>query len=112
MYESYGRITIDPDVLVTIARLTALATPGVTRTVPGGNARHLLRRTSAEGVQIAVENDAVRVDLYVAVQADLNLRQVARALQAEVGRAIREMVGMDVLAINVHIEDVDFVGQR
>lgn len=106
MYESRGRVTIDPDVLVTIARLTTLSVPGVTRLAPAV-VRNLLRRTM-EGVQIAVENDRVRVDLYVVVEAGKNLRETARAIQSEVARAIRDMVGMDVAAINVHIEDVDF----
>jgi uncharacterized alkaline shock family protein YloU len=107
MYQSHGRVTIDPEVLVTIARLTTLAVPGVARLVPGG-VRDLLRRPSAEGVQIAVQDNSVCVDLYIAVQADQNLRDIARAIQDEVTRAIRDMVGMDVAAINVHIEDVDF----
>ncbi len=107
MYESHGRVTIDPDVLVTIARLTTLSAPGVTRLVPAVM-RDLLRRTSAEGVQIAVENDRVRVDLHIAVEAGKNLRETARAIQSGVARAIRDMVGMDVAAINIHIEDVDF----
>jgi uncharacterized alkaline shock family protein YloU len=107
MYESHGRVTIDPDVLVTIARLTTLSVPGVTRLMPTA-VRDLLRRASSEGVQIAVENDRVRVDLYIAVEAGRNLRETAHAIQAEVARAIRDMVGMDIAAINIHIEEVDF----
>lgn len=107
MDESRGRVTIDPDVLVTIARLTTLAVPGVARMAPGGM-RDLLRRAGSEGVQIAVEGDCVRADLYIVVEADQKLREVARAIQSEVARAIRDMVGMDVAAINIHIEDVDW----
>jgi uncharacterized alkaline shock family protein YloU len=107
MIDSHGRVTIDPDVLVTIARLTTLSVPGVSRMAPGGM-RDLLRRASSEGVQIEVENNTVRVDLYIAVEPDKNLRQVARAIQSEVARAIRDMVGMDIAAINIHIEDIDF----
>jgi uncharacterized alkaline shock family protein YloU len=110
MYESYGRVTIDPDVLITIARLTTMSVPGVTRFVPD-SMRDLLHRTSSEGLQIAVEDDQVRVDLYIAVEADRNLREVAHAIQSEVARAIRDMVGMDIAAINVHIEDVDFASK-
>ena len=107
MYESHGRVTIDPDVLVTIARLTTLGVPGVTRMVPT-YMRGLVRNTSSEGVLIAVENNAVRVDLYIAVEAGQKLRDTAHAIQDQVARAIRDMVGMDVAAINIHIEDVDF----
>lgn len=107
MYDLHGRITIDPEVLVTIARLTTLSVPGVTRLVAGG-VRDLLRPAASEGVQIAVENNSVRVDLYIAIEADRNMRQVARDIQTQVARAIREIVGMDIAAINIHIEDVDY----
>jgi uncharacterized alkaline shock family protein YloU len=46
------------------------------------------------------------VDLYLVLQPGYNLRQVGRAVQAAVRRAIEEMVGMDVLAVNVHVEDI------
>ncbi len=107
MEESHGRVTIDVSVLETIARLTTLAVPGVTRMASAG-VRDLLRRTPSEGVQIAVKDNRVRADLHIIVEATYNLRQVARAVQNEVARAIRDMVGMDIEAINIHIEDVDF----
>ncbi len=107
MSELNGRVTIDPDVLVTIARLTTLSVPGVTRMAPS-RARKLLRRISAEGVQIAVEDNAVQVDLYIAIEAGRSLRDTACAVQEQVARAIRDMVGMDVSAINIHVEEVDF----
>jgi uncharacterized alkaline shock family protein YloU len=34
------------------------------------------------------------------------VRDTCRAVQTEVARAIQDMVGMDVLAVNVHIDDV------
>ena len=107
MYELHGRVTIDPEVLLAIARLTTLEVPGVTRLV-AGRVRELLHSPAAEGIQINVENNRVRADLYVAIQADKNLRQVAKDIQSQVARAIRDIVGMDIAAINIHIEDVDY----
>lgn len=104
-----GKTTIAPDVLLTIAKLSALSVPGVARTsgVPGGVNR-LFQRGTGDGVRIEVKDHAVHVDLYVVVQHEANVREVSRAVQAEVARAIQEMVGMDVLGVNVHIEDVAF----
>lgn len=104
-----GKTTIAPDVLLTIAKLSALSVPGVARTstVPGGVNR-FFQRGAGEGVRIEVKDHAVHVDLYVVVQHDASVREVSRAVQAEVARAIQDMVGMDVLGVNVHIEDVAF----
>lgn len=102
-----GKTIIAPDVLLTIARLSALGVPGVARmsSVPGGVNR-LFQRGVGEGVRIEVKDQAVSVDLYLVVNPDTQLQDVSRAVQAEVARAIHEMVGMEVLSVNVHIEDV------
>ena len=104
-----GTTTIAPGVLITIARLTALSVPGVAMiaSVPGGVNR-LFRRGSGEGVRIEVEEDAVSVDLYLILARNTNVREVSRKVQAEVGRAIEDMVGMQVQRIDVHIEDIDY----
>lgn len=104
-----GRTTIAPDVLITIARLSALATPGVSRmgSAPGGVNR-LLKRGAAEGVQIDITDNQVTANLHIVVKADANVREISRNVQAEVARAIHEMLGMDVVAVNVIIDDVDY----
>jgi uncharacterized alkaline shock family protein YloU len=106
-----GKTTIAPEVLLTIAKLSALAVPGVVRTspVPGGVNR-LFQRGLSDGVQIEVKEQAVVVAVYLIVEPNLNVREVSRGVQAEVARAVQEMVGMDVLAVNVHIEDVAYPG--
>ncbi len=104
-----GKTTIAPDVLLTIARLTALSVPGVSRlsAIPGGFDR-FFRHGDNEGVRITVENNVVYIDLYVILQKDLNVRDISRSVQAQVARAISEMVGMEVGRVNIHIEDIDY----
>ena len=104
-----GKTTIAPEVLLTIARLSALAVPGVARLslVPGGVNR-FFQRGAGDGVRIEVKDNAVQVDVYLVVAYDAQVHDVSRAVQSKISRAIDEMVGMDVLAVNVHIEDVTF----
>jgi uncharacterized alkaline shock family protein YloU len=108
-----GKTTIAPEVLLTIARLSALGTVGVARTspVPGGVNR-LFKRGADDGVRIEVRDQAVSVDLYLVIEHDHNVREVSRSVQAAVARAIHEMVGMDVLAVNIHIEDIAYPEQE
>jgi uncharacterized alkaline shock family protein YloU len=107
--ENRGKTTIAPDVLLTIARLSALGTPGVAGTspVPGGVNR-LLKRGIADGVRVEVKGLALSVDLYLVLEHDQNVREVARAVQAAVSRALNEMVSMQVQAVNVHVEDIGY----
>lgn len=107
---SSDKTTIAPDVLLTIARLTTLSEPGVSRmsTISGGVNR-LFKRGLSEGVRIDIrDGDVVYADLYVILKHDVNMRDVSRNVQHKVARAITDMVGMQVGRINVHIEDVDY----
>jgi uncharacterized alkaline shock family protein YloU len=99
--------------LLAIARLSALGVPGVVRMepVPGGVDR-LFKRGVHDGVRIAVKDHAVTVDLYLVLEHDRNVRDVGRAVQAAVARAVQEMVGMEVLAVNVHVENVAYQEQE
>jgi len=118
MNENLGTVTIAPNVLITIARLTALAQPGVTRTapnVPGSTNRLWSRSTNTatqDGVQVTVEDGSVTVDLYVIVAQDVNMLQLGQQIQTGVTRAIQDLVGMAVKEVNVFIRDVESASEE
>ena len=104
-----GTTTMAPGVLLTLARLTALCVPGVVAMAPiRSGVNRLFRRGSGEGVQINIDENGVAVDVYLILAHDTNVREVSRKVQADVARAIEEMIGMDVIHVDVHIEDIDF----
>lgn len=106
---SRGKTTIAPEVLLTIAQLTTLEVPGVSRmsAVPGGINR-LFNRRYGEGVRIDIHDNTVSAEIYVILNNDVNIRDVSRKIQQGVARAISEMVGMQVGRVNIHIEDIDY----
>lgn len=104
-----GTTTIAPNVLVTIAQLTALRVDGVARLAPLPAAvNRLFRRGTGDGVQIDVHEGRVAVDLYLVLESEVNVREVSRVVQHEVARAIEEMVGMAAEHINIHIQDIAY----
>jgi uncharacterized alkaline shock family protein YloU len=112
MTEVPGAVTIAPEVLVTIAQLTTQDVRGVhamstdwTRDVN----RFFGNTHVGDGVQVQVDGNRVAVDLYIVVEQDVNMLQLGRTVQSEVIRAIEDMVGMEVRAVDVHIEDVHYV---
>jgi uncharacterized alkaline shock family protein YloU len=104
-----GKTTVSPDVLVTIARLSTLAVPGVNHMAPvPGGVNRLFRRGSGDGVRIEIEENTVFADLYIVLKQDVNIREVSRNIQKQVARAIQEMVGMEIGHVNIHIEDIEY----
>jgi uncharacterized alkaline shock family protein YloU len=110
MTEPYspGKTTVSPDVLLTIVRLSALSVTGVSRMarVPGGVNR-LFKRGIGDGVRIEVKDNTVTANLYLILKQQVNIREVSRNVQHQVGRALQEMVGMEIGGIEIHIEDID-----
>lgn len=104
-----GKTTIAPDVLLNIARLTAIGVPGVNRLAPlPASVDRIFRKPSQDGVRITVEGNTVYADLYLVLNSDVNVREVAHTVQAKVSRAISDMVGMDVGRVNIHVEDIEY----
>lgn len=108
-----GKTTVAPDVLVTIARLSALSVPGVSRmaNVTGG-VNKLFKRGVHDGVRMEVKDNTVFANLYLILKKDVNIREVSREVQSQVARALQEMVSMDIGEIEIHIEDIDYEEQE
>jgi len=103
IFDNVGKTTIAPTVLSTIAKLTTLEVPGVSRMADIKQ----LSSLDNEGVKVEVKDDLIFLDLYIIISSDHNARLIAETIQQKVRRAITEMVGMEVAKINVHITDVD-----
>ncbi len=109
MEDTQGKTTVSPEVLTTIARLSALGVPGVSRMAPvTGGVNRLFKRGVSDGVRIETEENTVYIEMYLILKQDVNIREVSRNVQQNVARAVQEMVGMDVGHVNIHIEDIDY----
>lgn len=107
--ETQGRTTIDPSVLIKIAKLTALGVPGVSKMASGPHhLGNILRKNYSDGIYINVENNTVYADVYLVLKNTADLYKTGQIIQEKVSRAITEMVGMEVGRINIHIEDIDY----
>jgi len=104
-----GKTTVSAEVLMTIAKLSALSVPGVSQMAPiSGGVNRLFKRGAGDGVRIETEENTVFADLHLVLKQDVNIREVSRNVQHQVARAIQEMVGMDIGHINIHIDDIDY----
>lgn len=103
-------VTINPSVLLTIVRMATTAIDGVIRTIsPSAGVDRWFRRTSTDdGLRVEVDQSGVLVEVYLIVDATYSLHETCRRVQEEISRTIKEFAGMNVSAVNVHIEDVVF----
>lgn len=109
MEQQLGKVTIAPNVLVTIVQKTADSVPGIAELsdrVPGVK-RLLGLHTVGQGVEVNVVDNRVSVDIYLVARRNVDLLRMGRKLQHKVTRAIEDIVGMDVREVNVHIEDIE-----
>lgn len=109
MQEPYGAVIIAPQVITTVVRQVAESTPGVARlasTLSGRMTRVLRGSRSASGVDIEVEDGVVTIDVYVIAMPNTSLLPLGQTLQSEIHRAISDVVGMPVRAVNIHFADV------
>ncbi|HEU5227064.1 MAG TPA: Asp23/Gls24 family envelope stress response protein [Ktedonobacteraceae bacterium] len=103
-----GVVRVARQVLSTIVTNTASQIPGVVRMAHTNDqwSRLLGRDVPKGGVALSIRENIVSADLYLVVEAGVNIVEVGTAVQEEVASAIAEMVGMQVKEVNVYIQDV------
>jgi uncharacterized alkaline shock family protein YloU len=106
---SQGMTTVAPDVILSIARLTTLGIEGVSHMCTTSSVTNLFQKgNKSSGVRVLIEDQVVFIDLHVVLENDVNVRHVSRKIQDDVARAVKEMVGLDVGEIKIHIEDINY----
>ena len=108
MEEKLGKVTIAPNVLVTIVQKTSMSEPGVAQLCDNvlGVKRLLGLHTVSRGVAVSVEGKSVTVNVYLIARRGVDLLQMGLNLQKAITRAMQDIVGMEVREVNIHIDDI------
>jgi uncharacterized alkaline shock family protein YloU len=97
-----GKVTISPDVVREVARITTLATPGVL-----AMAERLIGRNNVDpGVSVVAQDDTLQIKLSVIAAANQPLQKLGQQIQVNVAGAVTEIAGMTVTKVDVTFEDV------
>ncbi|MCD4738544.1 MAG: Asp23/Gls24 family envelope stress response protein [Anaerolineae bacterium] len=102
-----GKITVEPEVLETIARLTAQKVAGVVQIFQQVEGKRFLG-LSHKPVEVSVNEGRVSVELHVLAAPEISLLKLGQTIQRDVTQAIQKMIEMPVETVNVYIEDVIF----
>lgn len=109
---SNGCVKISNDVIAAIAGVSAEETKGVAcmyTSISGAIAEKFVsRKNLSKGVKVEILPEGIELDLYIVIDFGTRVREVAEAVQSSVKSNVESMTGMEVKAVNVHIEGVSF----
>lgn len=105
-----GRIEVAPNILLAIAETYILATDSVIQFAdpPAADLRRHNRRLRKDGILLTMDENRVIFDIYVIMDANVNIMETSRRLQSAVVESVNQMSGVRVNAVNIHIEDVAY----
>lgn len=109
--EGAGEVRISTDVIVAIAHAAVLETDGVAGMSAGiaDNIQQVLgRKGGSKGVKVELTGREATVDLYLIVGYGARIPDVAWRAQEKVKNAVESMTGLEVRAINIHVQGVSF----
>lgn len=109
---SLGAVRVANEVIASIAALAASEIEGV-EGLDEAAARHFgdwVRRQSAHrGVRVHIETDrSIHLEVFITVESDAKLADVAASVQANVVEATERMLGLEVGEVNVFVSSVAF----
>lgn len=99
-----ARISISPDIVKDIARLTTLATPGVVGLADAPTS--VLHRSPPKGVDVEMIGELARITLHVTAATDQSLPALGAMIKRKIAGAVEEIAGIKVESISVSFEDV------
>lgn len=105
-----GSVTISDDVLADLAGLTCTRCYGIvgmaSQSFQEGVAELLGRESLRKGVRLKHTGDTVSFDLYIIVEAGINIAEVARNLIEQVKYMVESSTGLEVEEVQVHVQGV------
>jgi len=104
-----GEVNIADEVLSLLAYKATIDVEGVV-SMTGGlmiDLAGLIRKgETPRGVRIAKADEEVRVEVSVEVEYGMDMTKIASGIQTGVTKALKDMAGIDVAAVNVNIAGV------
>ncbi len=102
-----GSIHIAPAAIAAIASRAALQSYGVVGMAMPNFASEVaaaFTRDPIRGVEVAVDGDAITIDLYVIIEYGTRIATVANSLINAVRYQVEKSVGAPVAQVNVHVQ--------
>ena len=106
----YGTVTLDADVIASIAGAAAtncFGVKGMTHTSVKDGIVYLLRREAmTKGVKVTEKEDKIDLELHIAVDHGINIGAVCKSIISEVRYNVERLAGVPVENIDVCVDSI------
>ena len=106
-----GSVRISDEVVAICCMNAILKTNGVSRLAGGfmGNLqKNILGNTPAlQGIKLNRDDETVSFDIFIIVDYDVKIPQVAWDVQVNVKNEVEDITGLRVNEVNIHVQGVD-----
>ncbi len=103
-------VVISEEVVSVIAGIAVSEVPGVVDTAGGfaGGISEVLsgKKKLSKGIKVEVGEKETKIDVNIIVEYGTRIPDVAFEIQNRVKKSVKEMTGLDVLEVNVHVQGV------
>jgi uncharacterized alkaline shock family protein YloU len=107
---SLGRVEVSPAAISSLASQAVLASYGVvgmaSKDLASGIVEILQPSSHRRGIDVRVDDDQIVIDLYVVIEFGTPIATVAQNIQSGVKYAVEKSLGVPVVAVNVHVQDL------
>ncbi len=108
--EHVSSLTFDDKVIKKMAGMAATEIPGILAMsgnfISGLTDKILNADDPTKGITVAVGKKQVAIDMKVVCEYGRNIPEIFQAIVDKVSGVIKEMTGLDVVEVNVHVYDV------
>jgi uncharacterized alkaline shock family protein YloU len=105
----HGMISISPNAIASVAARAALTSYGIvgmaSKNLMDGLA-NAIARDPRHGVEVALIDDEIVVDLYIIIEYGTRIATVSTSVANTVQYQVEKSVGLPVVAVNVHVQDL------
>lgn len=105
----YGKISISPKAIATLASQAAMQSYGVvglaSKNIVDGIA-NAIARDPRHGVEINTIEHELYIDIYVIIEYGTRITSVARSVANSVRFQVERAIGLPVAEVNVHVQDL------
>lgn len=109
--EAENTIKIANDVVATIAGIATSEVDGVVGMSGGivdGLGQMLGRKQLTKGVKVDIHDDSAFIDISIIVEYGSKIPEIAEKIQNNVKESVITMTGLNIGAVNVHVQGVAF----
>jgi uncharacterized alkaline shock family protein YloU len=107
---SLGKVEVTPTAIASLASQAVLESYGVVgmarKDLASGIVEILQPASHRRGVDVQLDDDQIVIDLYVVIEHGTRIAEVARNIQSGVKYTVERALGVPVVAVNVHVQDL------